>query len=74
MCDAKSLFDHLTKTKSIPTERQTLVDLLVARDLSESKTIGIRWLPNVHVIADCLIKTVIPNEIFVRFRDETHFH
>ena len=34
--DAKSLFDHLGKSGSIPTERQTLIDLLVARDLQEN--------------------------------------
>ena len=28
--DAKSLFDHLRTTGSIPKERQTLIDLLVA--------------------------------------------
>ena len=45
----------------------------MARDLSESKTLGIRWLPNVHMIADCLTKAVIPNEIFVTIRDENVF-
>ena len=62
--DSKSTFDHLTKTGSIPTERQTLIDLLVARDLSENNTVRIMWLPNKHMIADCLTKAVKPNEVY----------
>ena len=64
--DSKSLYDHLTKTGSIPTERQTLIDLLVARDLSESETVRIMWLPNKHMVADCLTKAVVPNEVYRR--------
>ena len=38
--DAKSMYDHLSKSGSIPTERQTLIDLLVARDLHENGAIS----------------------------------
>ena len=64
--DAKSLYDHLTKTGSIPTERQTLIDLLVARDLHEQGAIAIKWLPQKHMIADVLTKATTPNEVFNR--------
>ena len=64
--DSKSLYDHLTKTGSIPTERQTLIDLLVARDLHENETVAIKWLPNRHMIADLLTKAVVPNEVYVK--------
>ena len=65
--DAKSLYDHISKTGSIPTERQTMVDLLYARDLSENKAITIKWLPNRHMVADLLTKPLIPNEVYDRF-------
>ena len=32
--DAKSLYDHLHKTGSVPSERQTLIDLLIAKGLA----------------------------------------
>ena len=44
--DAKSLSDNLQKGGSLPAERQTLLDVLVAKDLIEQKCIIIRWLPN----------------------------
>ena len=65
--DAKSLHDRLNKTGSIPTERQTLIDLLVARDLQEREIVKIRWLPNRHMLADILTKATKPNEVFDRF-------
>ena len=34
--DARSLYDHMHKTGSVPTERQTLIDLLIAKDLVEA--------------------------------------
>ena len=37
--DAKSLYDHLNTTGKIPKERQTMIDLLVARDLIEAGTV-----------------------------------
>ena len=71
--DAKSLYDHLNKTGSIPTERQTLIDLLVARDLQDNRAITIRWLPNSHMLADVLTKATRPNSMFVKFRDDGIF-
>ena len=71
--DAKSLFDHLNKTGSIPTERQTLIDLLVARDLQENNAIMFKWLPNSHMLADVLTKATRPNAIYIKFRDSGMF-
>ena len=68
--DAKSLFDHLGKTGSIPKEKQTLIDLLTARDLMESKAMMLRWMPNRHMLADMLTKKVAPTEVVLRFLRE----
>lgn len=54
--DAKSLYDHLTTTGSVPKERQTLIDLLVARELLEGGPLEIRWVPTTHMLADFLTK------------------
>ena len=48
LTDARSLYDHNNKTGSLPSERQTLVDLLIAPDLTEAKTIIVRWVPTTH--------------------------
>ena len=52
-----------------PAEQQTLLDVLVAKDLVEQKRISIRWLPNTHQFADFLTKpeVVTPNlQTFLR--------
>ena len=69
LTDAKSLFDHLGKSGSVPTERQTLIDLLVARDLQENGAVKIHWLPNTHMIADVLTKATPVNDVYRKFRD-----
>ena len=56
--DAKSLFDHLGKTGSVPKEKQTLIDLLVARDLMEAQAVRLRWVPTDHMLADVLTKVM----------------
>ena len=71
--DAKSMYDHLGKTGSVPVERQTLIDLLVARDLNESGAIELKWMPNKHMLADVLTKAVAPNEVYELFRDKGLF-
>ena len=68
--DAKSMYDHLGKSGSIPVERQTLIDLLVARDLHDNGAVVLRWLPNNHMLADVLTKATNPNAMYQRFRDE----
>jgi hypothetical protein len=56
--DARSLHDHINKTGSLPSERQTLIDLLIARDLTEAETIMVRWVPTTHQLADILTKSM----------------
>ena len=56
--DAKSLFDHLGRTGGVPTERQTLLDLLVAREMMEADIARIRWVPPAHQLADPLTKSM----------------
>ena len=64
--DAKSLFDHISTTGSVPKHRQTLIDLLAARDLVENKTVTMRWVPTTHMLADVLTKCMTPNEVTQR--------
>ena len=71
--DAKSLYDHLNTTGKIPKERQTMIDLLVARDLIESGALKLCWVPTMHMLADVLTKMMRPTEIYVKFRDEQRF-
>jgi hypothetical protein len=54
--DARSLHDHINKTGSLPREIQTLIDLLIARDLTEAQTITVRWVPTTHQLADIFTK------------------
>jgi hypothetical protein len=61
--DARSLHDHINKTGSLPSERQTLIDLLIARDLTEAETIMVRWVPTTHQLADILTKQMKPTAI-----------
>ena len=58
MTDAKSLHDHLHKTGSVPSERQTLIDLLIARDLQEAAAITVKWVPTTYQLADILTKAM----------------
>ena len=69
MTGAKSLYDNLQKDGSLPAERQTLLDVLVAKDLIEQKCISIRWSPNAHQFAGFLTmpEVVTPNlQVFLR--------
>ncbi len=68
--DAKSLYDHLNTAGKSPKERQTMIDLLVARDLIESGALTLRWAPTTHTLADVLTTAMKPSEIYVKFRDE----
>ena len=57
--DAKSLFDHMTTTGQIPTERQTLLDLLVCKDLVENKVVDMKWVPTYKQFADFMTKQML---------------
>jgi hypothetical protein len=52
-------FDHLTMTGHIPTERQTLLDLLTAKDLAENKVVDTRWVPPYKQHAGYLTKLML---------------
>lgn len=54
--DAKSLYDHLGSTGQIPTERQTMLDLMVARDHLESGAYELFWVPTFRQFGDGLTK------------------
>ena len=68
--DARSLYDHINKTGSMPTERQTLIDLLIARDLTEAKAITVRWVPTTHQLADVFTKFMRATPIFSKLMTE----
>ena len=54
--DVKSHFGHSSKTGSVPKEKQTLIDLLKARDLIKANAAMLRWMPNRHMLVDILTK------------------
>ena len=56
MTDAKSLYDHLHTMGQVPAERQTMLDLLVAKDMLEQKAYGLYWVPTHKQYADGLTK------------------
>ena len=68
--DARSLYEYIYKTGSLPSERQTLIDLLIARDLTEAKTIIVRWVPTTHQLADILTKMMKSPPILTELLDK----
>ena len=54
--DAKSLYDHMNTTGQIPQERQTMLDLLAAKDLLEQDAFRFFWVPTHRQFADGLTK------------------
>ena len=54
--DAKSLYDNLTTTGGVPKEKQVMIDLLSARELSEAGITSFKWVPTTHMVADILTK------------------
>ena len=54
--DAKSLYDHMNTTGQIPQERQTMLDLLAAKDLLEQDAFRFFWVPTHRQFADALTK------------------
>ena len=65
--DARSLYDHLHKTGSIPKERQTSLDLLAARELVEDGIGEVKWVSALHMIADILTKDMKAPAVAARF-------
>ena len=54
--DAKSVYDHMQTTGQIPQERQTMLDLLVAKDQLEQQVFQLMWVPTHRQHADGLTK------------------
>ena len=57
--DAKALFDHLLKTGRLTAERQTMLDILAAKQLIESASMKVAWVPTFRQFADGLTKDVL---------------
>jgi len=71
--DAKSLYDHLNTTGKIPKERQTMIDLLVARDLIEANAVKLMWVHARRTLADILTKMMLAGDISKMFREKQVF-
>ena len=56
--DAKSLYDHMVRTHHMPTERQTLLDVLVCKDLVENGVVTMKWVPTFKQYADAMTKAM----------------
>ena len=54
--NARSLFDHLGTTGQVPSERQTMLDLMVTREMLEANMFHLRWVPTYKQYADGLTK------------------
>ena len=65
--DCKSLYDTLTTTGSIPSERSTMLDLLSIRESIESLNVQIRWVNTNRQLADCLTKVMPLPSTMLRF-------
>ena len=56
LTDAKAVYDHLHKDGSVPQERQTLLDLMAAREELEAGSVELRWVPSAQQLSDALTK------------------
>lgn len=65
--DAKALFDHLEKTGHMTSERQTMLDILAAKQLVESASMMVAWVPTFRQFADVLTKDMV-DELFKKFK------
>ena len=64
--DARSLYDHLGTTGQVPSERQTMLDLMVTREMLEAGTFHLRWVPTYRQHADGLTKRMA-NPLWTEF-------
>ena len=65
--DAKALYDHLLKTGHMTAERQTMLDILAAKQLIESACMKVAWVPTFRQFADGLTKEML-DELFLKFK------
>eukprot|EP00971_Amphidinium_carterae_P346466 6487924-Amphidinium_carterae.1 len=65
--DGKSLYDHLSTTGSVPSEKQVLLDLLYVKEQVEQGRLRIRWVPGSHQLSDILTKEMKPTAVLQQF-------
>ena len=65
--DARALYDHVSKTGHMTAEKQTMLDILAAKQLIESTAMKIAWVPTFRQIADALTKHMI-DQLFKSFK------
>lgn len=65
--DAKALFDHLVKTGHMTSEKQTMLDILAAKQLIECTAMKVAWVPTFRQLADGLTKDMV-DELFKSFK------
>ena len=65
--DAKGLNDHVNKTGSIASEKQTALDMLMVKRLVEDQVIRLRWVPTWKQMADPLTKEMA-RDLLLEFR------
>jgi hypothetical protein len=73
VADARSVFDHLKKIGSIPTERQVMLDLLAAKEMVEEGEVKIRWVPTQHMLADPLTKVMESGALKAYMRNQQEY-
>ena len=60
--DAKSLYDMLQKTRSLPSEKRISLDLLAVRESMEASNLQVFWTPTKWMLADSLTKEMKQHE------------
>ena len=65
--DAKALYDHLLKTGHMTAERQTMLDILAAKQLVEGASMSVAWVPTLRQFADGLTKDMA-DVLFQQFK------
>ena len=55
MTDAQSPFDHVQSKRSLHKARQTMIDLLVVKDLVENSVVQMMWVLATHMLSDVII-------------------
>ena len=65
--DARSLFDHVTGSSLLATERQVSLDILEVRQLVQGGTLKLHWVPTWRQFADGLTKAM-KDELYFKLR------
>ena len=67
--DARSLYDHVTGSSLLATERQVSLDILEVRQLVQSETLELHWVPTWRQYGDALTK-IMKDELYPKFRKD----